>query len=323
MTKWIEKSERIYVKERVVHMREVIMTMSDQVPVQAYIQQPVGEPVGHIHILHGMAEHMGRYDSTVEYFVEKGYVVSGHDHRGHGKTAQINGLKGHFADVNGFNRVVEDVYEVITAFKENEKPLELILFGHSMGSFIARRFVQLHGELVDLLVLSGTGDDQGIARYGGLAVAHLFGKKEGFNQPNEQLNTLVFGNFNRGISNPKTKFDWLSKNESLVSSYLKDEDCGFTPTTQFFIDLFEGLGMIHQKEEIARIPRDLPILLFAGTEDPVGRNGQSLWKVANQYHKAGIEDVTVHLFEGGRHELISDSTRKEVIHAVFQWVQKR
>lgn len=304
-------------------MGEVILTMSDGITVHGFIRQPTGEPVGHIHILHGMAEHMGRYDSTVEFFIEQGYVVSGHDHRGHGKTAQLNGVKGHFADVNGFNRVVEDAFEVITQLKKEQGSLKFILIGHSMGSFIARRFIQLHSELVDLTVLSGTGDDQGIARYAGVAVAHLFGKKEGYNEPNEQLNTLVFGNFNRSVSNPKTKFDWLSKNEALVTSYVTDENCGFIPTTQFFIDLFGGLGLIHQKKEIIRIPKTLPILLFAGTEDPVGRNGQALWKVAKQYDDAGIEDVTVHLFEGGRHELLSDSTRKEVIQAVLHWIKER
>lgn len=304
-------------------MEELTLNMSDGDSLYAFICKPVGKPIGHIHILHGMAEHVGRYDSAVYFFVERGYVVSGHDHRGHGKTATLNGMKGHFADHNGFDRVVEDAFEVITHMKAKQDPLKFILIGHSMGSFIARRYIQLYGETVDLVALSGTGDDSGIARYAGQAVAYLSGKKNGFQQRNQLLDSLVFGGFNRGISNPTTKFDWISKNENLVSSYLKDENCGFIPTTQFFADLFAGLGVIHRKKEIARIPKTLPILLFAGTEDPVGKNGNALWKVAKQYDDAQIKDVTVQLFEGGRHELLSDSTRKEVIHAVQKWIEKR
>lgn len=304
-------------------MKELILKMSDGISVYSFIRQPEGKPVGHIHILHGMAEHIGRYDSTVDFFVEQGYVVSGHDHRGHGKTAKLNGMKGHFADQDGFNRVVEDAYEIITQMKTYQGPLKFILIGHSMGSFIARRFIQLYGETIDLVALSGTGDDSGLARYAGQAVAYVSGKKNGFQRQNKLLDSLVFGGFNRGISSPTTKFDWISKNEDLVSSYMTDENCGFIPTTQFFSDLFAGLGVIHSKKEIARIPKSLPILLFAGTEDPVGRNGNALWKVAKQYDNARIEDVRVQLFEGGRHELLSDSTRKEVIQAVQEWIEKR
>ena len=304
-------------------MKELTLNMSDGALLYTFIRQPAGQPIGHIHILHGMAEHVGRYNSTVDFFVERGYVVSGHDHRGHGKTAQLNGMKGHFADQDGFNRVVEDAFEVITHMKTYQGPLKFILIGHSMGSFIARRFIQLHGELIDLVALSGTGDDSGVARYAGQVTAYALGRKDGFQRQNKLLNSLVFGGFNRSVSNPITKFDWISKNEAHVSAYLADENCGFIPTTQFFLDLFAGLGVIHSKKEIARIPKSLPILLFAGTEDPVGRNGSALWKVAKQYDNAHIDDVTVQLFEGGRHELLNDSTRQEVIQAVQEWIEKR
>lgn len=304
-------------------MIEQTLTMSDGKEIYTFIREPKEEPIGHIHILHGMAEHIGRYNSAIDYFIAEGYLVSGHDHRGHGKTALLNGMKGHFANDDGFNRIVLDAYEVISHIKSLYKPLKFILIGHSMGSFIARRYIQLYGETVDLVALSGTGDDSGLARYAGQAIAYFSDKKDGGEMPNELLNTLVFGRFNRGISNPTTKFDWISKNEALVSSYLTDEDCGFIPTTQFFKDLFSGIGIIHQKKEIERIPKSLPILLFAGTEDPVGRNGKALWKVAKQYNAAQIDDVIVQLFEGGRHELLSDSTRKEVIHTVHNWIEKR
>lgn len=303
-------------------VKELTLEMSDGFSVYAFVKRPEVKPIGHIHIFHGMAEHIGRYETTIQFFVEQGYIVSGHDHRGHGKSAELNGLKGHFADKNGFNRVVEDASEIITHVRSTDPALKFILIGHSMGSFVARRYIQLYGNSVDLVILSGTGDDGGIARYAGQTIGYLAGKKDGFTERNDLLDSLVFGGFNKTVKSPETKFDWLSRDSNLVLSYVKDEHCGFIPTTRFFLDLFDGLGLIHKKSEIALIPKELPILLFAGTEDPVGNNGKSLWKVASQYEDAHIEDVTVLLFESGRHELLNDSTRKEVIQTVHRWIEQ-
>ena len=297
--------------------------MSDGFELYAFIKEPTSRPVGHIHLLHGMAEHIGRYEFAINFFCEQGFVVSGHDHRGHGKTAALNGVKGYFAESDGFNRVVQDTHEVISKIKTIHPALKFILVGHSMGSFIARRYIQLYGDRLDFVILSGTGDDSGIARYGGLAIAHLAGKKQGYRKRNKLVNSLVFGSFNKKIDDPQTEFDWLSKNEHHVSEYLHDENCGFIPTTQFFIDLFTGLGLIHRKLEIDKIPKSLPILLFSGVDDPVGNYGKAVWKVARQYNDAQINEVIVLLFEEGRHELLNDPSQVHVLEAVLEWIQKR
>ena len=114
-----------------------------------------------------------------------------------------------------------------------------------MGSFVARRYIQLHGSEVDLAIFSGTGGDPGASRLAGQAVAYLHGKKNGFDQPDQFLNKLVFGGFNKSVDQPKTPFDWLSRDTEAVEKYLIDPACGVVPTTQFFADLFEGLGEIH------------------------------------------------------------------------------
>lgn len=303
-------------------MKELTLEMSDGVKVYATVREPEREVIGHMHILHGMAEHSGRYDRVANYFVERGYIVTAHDHRGHGRTVEMNGKRGYFTKSNGFHRVVEDAHEVIRHMKSHYPTNHFTLFGHSMGSFIARRYIQLYGKVVDQTVLSGTGDDAGIARLVGQGVAKVLGRQLGFDQPNPILDTLVFGQFNRNVKNPLTKFDWISANREYVFSYLTDEYCGFIPTTQFFLDLFDGLGVIHDGKEIERIPKKMPILLFSGTEDPVGNFGKSLWKVAKQYDDAHLKNVTVLLFEKGRHELIGDFKRKEVIEAVAEWIEK-
>lgn len=301
-------------------MKKLRLEMSDGMKVYAVVKQPKAQAIGHIHFLHGMAEHSGRYVEVMDEFVRRGYIVTAHDHRGHGKTAEMNGKLGYFAEENGFHRVVRDAYEVIVHMKHAYPAKKFILFGHSMGSFIARRFIQMHGVMVDQVVLSGTGDDGGIGRLGGEGLSRMLGKQKGYKEPNPLLNSLVFGQFNQSVKEPSTPFDWLSTNSKIVASYLSDPYCGFVPTTQFFLDLFEGLKMIHQPKEIALIPKRMPILLFGGTEDPVGNYGKALWKVAEQYEKAFIENVTVLLFEGGRHELIGDFERPEVIELVEEWI---
>ena len=304
-------------------MKDLTLDMTDGFLVHAFVLQPDGEPKGHIHLLHGMAEHIGRYAEFAHYLAGQGYVVSGHDHRGHGKTAELNGQLGHFADAGGFERVVQDVYEIVTALRADYPAKRFILFGHSMGSFVARRYVQLHGAEVDLAVFSGTGGDPGISRLAGQVAAYLLGKKNGFDQPDHFLNHLLFGGFNKTVQNPKTPFDWLASNPEAVAQYLADPACGFVPTTRFFADLFEGVGKVHAADEINNIPKKLPILLFSGIEDPVGNHGKGVWNAARHYDQAGIEDVTVMLFEGGRHEMLNENNRQDVCKAVSNWIEKR
>ena len=303
-------------------MKESTIGMTDGFQLNTCFAQPVGTPVGHIHLLHGMSEHIARYEEFANYLTGRGYIVTGHDHRGHGKTAKMNGLKGYFTDEFGFDRVVQDTYEIISTFRAQYPSPKFILFGHSMGSFVARRYVQLYGSEIDMAIFSGTGGDPGASRLAGLGVAYLQGKKNGFDQQNHFLNKLVFGGFNKSVDQPKTPFDWLSRDSEAVAKYIIDPECGVVPTTQFFIDLFKGLGEINDSDEINKIPKQLPVFLFSGNEDPVGDNGKGVLEVAKRYEKVGMEDVTLMLFEGGRHEMLHETNRQNVFKAVGDWIEK-
>ena len=122
-----------------------MLTMSDGTSIHTVFLKPEGQPVAHIHLMHGMAEHIGRYEEFMKYLVGEGFAVSGHIHRGHGETVTLNGKLGYFGDTVGFDRLVEDAREIIRFFKDEFQTNNVILFGHSMGSFIARRFVQNFG----------------------------------------------------------------------------------------------------------------------------------------------------------------------------------
>lgn len=303
-------------------MNEMQIEVSDGFLIHAFIMKPEQKPRGHIHLVHGMAEHIGRYEQFASFLASHGFIVSGHDHRGHGKTVDWNGKSGHLADENGFERAVLDSYEVIQQIRKQHTAPRFILFGHSMGSFVARRYFQLHGEEVDLAILSGTGGDPGAGRIAGQVVAYLSGKKSGFDEPDHFLNKLVFGGYNKKISTPKTPFDWLSTDQKAVEEYYNDPKCGIVPTTRFFADLFEGLAIINKADEIAKVPKTLPILLLSGDADPVGSYGKGVWETAKQYDHAGIQDVTVLLFEGKRHEMLHETNRQQVFEFVLEWMRK-
>lgn len=293
------------------------ITMSDgvQIYTRSYEQE---QPIGNFYILHGMGEHGDRYDEFARILCQNGYRVVVHDHRGHGKTGEASGKFGYFCDEDGFERVVQDVYEVMNETMNDE--LECILFGHSMGSFIARRFIQLHSSLVHQCILCGTGSTTAL-HYVGNVLAKFLARYQGKEMESKWMNELTFTSFNKQFENAKTPFDWLSSNIKEVENYLEDPYCGFIPTHQFFKDLTEGLLLIHQKDENKKIRKDLPVLLVSGSVDPVGNNGKGVFKVAKELTDAGLQHVAVYLFEGMRHEILNEQNKEVVYQVLLRWLK--
>lgn len=296
------------------------MSTSDNFKIYTIESRPIGSPIGHIHILHGMAEHIRRYDVFIADLVSSGFVVTGHDHRGHGGTADLNGKLGHFGDNVNFDRVVKDAFEVIHKYRMKFYELPFILLGHSMGSFIARRYAQLYGSHLDKLICVGTAGDPGMSRIGGVALAKMRGRLKSFDQTDYVINRLVFGRYNQFIKNPKTSFDWLSTNEQNVESYINDPYCGFVPTTGFFNCLFDALKKIHRPDYVKQVPYDLPILLLSGADDPVGSRSKGVLEVGRQFVQQGRTNVTVMLYEGKRHEILQEDNRMDVFNFIKEWI---
>lgn len=274
---------------------------------------------GHVHILHGMAEHSARYDEFAQFLQEAGYYVTLHDHRGHGETAERNGTYGYFAEEAGFHRVVIDAHEVIEAVRKNKELPPLQLIGHSMGSFIARRYIQQYE--VANVILVGTGAMSPLHQVGTI-VAKALAKQQGKAEPSPLLNELSFGGFNKKIKNPRTEYDWICCNEKAVDAYIADAQCGFIATNQFYADLTEGILTVSQPREMMKIPVTLPVLLISGSEDAVGENGKGVMKVGQQMADAGVETVCVHLVEGMRHEIMNEENRMSTYRIMLRWLQR-
>lgn len=294
--------------------------MSDDHLIHIVKFSPDTPPIAHIHLLHGMVEHIGRYDDFATFLMDKGFVVTGHDHRGHGKTAEKNGQYGYFADKVGFECVAEDVREVLLHVREDMGDIPLILFGHSMGSFIARRYMQKYSDSLTGVVLSGTTFSPGVMGDIGKVVGKLVSAVKSPKSEGALLNNMAFGGFNKQIKNPKTPFDWLTTDETQVQKYMEDPLCGFIPTNRFYIDLFDGLKIIHQDLENNHIKKDLPVLVISGAMDPVGKDGKDIFKVANGLKSVGMTSVTVHLVEDARHEILNEVNKHQTYEIIANWM---
>lgn len=289
---------------------------------QAFVRIYVPSKVrGYVHLLHGMTEHSGRYDRFCRILARIGYFVSIHDHRGHGRSVELDGKLGYFANENGFEKVVQDVYEIIQWIRHEYALERPIIFGHSMGSFIARRYIQHYSEEVEAVILSGSGATTSL-HLAGNRLAKAFVALKGKDVQSHLMNKLSFGSFNKDILNPLTAFDWLTRDDRVVQQFIDDPYCGFIPTHQFFVDLTEGLITISKPSQVARIRKDLPVLFMSGSEDPVGgKNANGVFKAAAQMKKAGMKKVAVYIFEGMRHEILNEKNKQYVYKVITRWLK--
>lgn len=294
--------------------------MSDDHLIHIVKYSPDTAPIGHVHLLHGMEEHISRYEDFATFLASKGFVVTGHDHRGHGITAEKNGQFGYFAEKLGFERVTEDVREVLLHVREDLGDSPLILFGHSMGSFVARRYMQKYSDSLTKVVLSGTTFSPGLMGDAGKLIGKFTSAVKSPTAKANLLNIMAFGGFNKKITNPKTPFDWLSTDETEVKKYIEDPLCGIIPTNRFFIDLFDGLKIIHQAKKNNHIKKDLPVLVISGAKDPVGKDGKDIFKVAEGFKSVGMTNVTIHLVEDARHEILNEVNKLQTYEIIANWM---
>ncbi|MGG1675964.1 lysophospholipase [Neobacillus sp. NRS-1170] len=277
-------------------------------------------PKAIVQIAHGMAEHIERYDAFAKELISHNFIVYGNDHRGHGETAKLNNSSGYFADKQGFKKVVEDMHELTTIIEKEFPDIPIILFGHSMGSFLSRRYIQLYGNQLAGVILCGTGGDPGIMGKIGKWIASREIKRKGAQTPSPLLNNLTFGSYNKSFKPARTEFDWLSREEREVDKYIEDPMCGGIFSAGFFYDLLGGIAIINKPENLRMIPVNLPIFLISGAKDPVGNDSKGVLKTYKVYKQVGIIEVSYKLYEDARHELLNETNREEVQEDIIRWI---
>ncbi len=275
---------------------------------------------GVIQIAHGMAETAARYERFAEFITNEGYVVYANDHRGHGKTAKCIENVGYIGR-DGFYWMIEDMKQLNDIIKKEYANIPVYLMGHSMGSFLSQGYIQKYGDSIDGVILSGTAGKQGFLLEFGILIAKLEMKRKGERWQSNLLNKLSFGNYNKSFKPTKTNFDWLSSDEKEVEKYINDPFCGTVFTSSFFYDFLKGLKMIHQNCNMSKIPKDLPIYIFADELDPVGNKCKSIIWLIERYKKLGIKDIEYKFYKNGRHEMLNEINRDEVMRDILIWLE--
>jgi alpha-beta hydrolase superfamily lysophospholipase len=276
-------------------------------------------PKAIVQILHGMAEYGSRYARLAQALAAAGYSVYAHDHRGHGQSIPEGGTPGHLADSDSWNRIVEDAHGVNREIAKRHRDLPIIILGHSMGSYILQQLLFEHPNDMVAAALSGsTGKPPPIAIAAKL-VARLERARVGKRRPSPILQKLTFGEFNKPFKPARTEFDWLSRDPDEVDKYVADPLMGFAVSTQTWLDLLNALDRISKPGNVAKVPKDKPLYLFAGDQDPAGDNGRGMKNLYDAYKRAAIFDVRLKLYPDARHETLNETNRQEVIDDLIAW----
>ena len=284
---------------------------------------PETTPKAVVQIAHGIAEHVERYDDFAAFLAENGFVVVANDHLGHGKSILKPEMQGFFAETGGWELVVGDMRRLYERTHADFPELPYFLFGHSMGSFLTRTYLIRHRDGLRGAVLSGTGQQPGAVVAAGLMMGNREIKKHGAAYQSEFLNNMAFGSYTKGIEPLRTVSDWLSRDEAAVDRYVADPLCGFIPTAGLFRDMMHGIAFNQNAKNVARMKKDLPIYFMSGDHDPVGANGKGVMKAYQSFLKAGMTDVTLKLYSGGRHEMLNEINKDEVYADVLAWLNSK
>ena len=291
--------------------------------LHVYIFKPDTEIRAILQISHGMVEHIGRYKDFAEFLNSKGILVIGNDHLGHGFTVSSDEDYGYFGSENS-KTVVDDLYEVTKYAKSTYgNNIPYFLLGHSMGSFMARRYMMTRGNELTGAIISGTGSQPGIALFFGKLLVSLTTAIKGEKYHPKLLKSIAFSSYNNKIKNPETESDWLCKDKEIVQKYIHDKFCTFDFTVDGYKTLFGVIEYIQKPENINKIPKDLPVLMFSGDMDPVGNYGKGVISAKKSMEKAGLNKITLIMYKDGRHEMLNELERQNVYNDVYLWINEQ
>ncbi|MBQ7375944.1 MAG: alpha/beta fold hydrolase [Clostridia bacterium] len=288
---------------------------------RAYI--PEGEARGFFQVVHGMAEHIARYDGFMRKMAEEGWVCFGHDHLGHGMTAESDDELGFIASKGGDALLVDDVkayYDAVAAELSKTPEQPYVLMGHSMGSFVVRLAAAKYGE-PDKLIIMGTGGKNPLAA-AGLALIAIIKKFYGEKHISKLVDSMAFGAYNKrfGGGSEDDPAPWLTTDESIRRTYYEDKFCGFKFTVSAMGDLIRMIKNCNKSAWYGSLRADMKILLVSGGEDPVGNYSKGVLEVKKKLEKLGA-DVKCVIYENARHEILNDFSRENVIKDIIEFVK--
>ena len=291
----------------------------DRVNLFVYSWLPAGPPTAVVQIAHGLAEHAGRYARLAQELTTAGYAVYANDHRGHGGTAVTPDDLGFFAEQDGWQRCLDDLWQLNRHIAAAHPGVPIILLGHSMGSTLAEEFMGEHGEAVQGIVLSGANGKPSQLATLGRAITRAEKARLGARGRSKLVQSLTFEAFNKRFAPARTAFDWLSRDPAEVDKYVADPLCGFPATVQLWIDLLDAWARVSTAAHRKRVPRTLPIYMIAGGRDPVSGDTRQLEPWLRDYRSAGFTKLEHKFYPDARHELFNETNRTQVTADVIRW----
>ncbi len=280
---------------------------------------PQGEPRAVVQIVHGITEHVERYDHFANFLTEQGFLVVAEDHMGHGQSVNGEGIQGYFH--GGWFAAVEDTYRLLKDTKAEYPDLPYVLLGHSMGSFMARTILYLHPDSgIAGCIISGTCWQPAFAMPAIEKFMMAACRITGETNVSERLQNLVFGSYNTRVEHQRTALDWVSRDRKVVDSHPMMQ--GQAPKAGLLRDMMTGINNVEQPAHLAYMKKDLPVLFAAGGDDPVGNYGKGVRQCADAFRKAGMENVTVRIYPLCRHEILNEINREEIYEDMVHWINK-
>lgn len=281
------------------------------------------KPVCILQIVHGMSEYIDRYDDFAKYLADKGILVVGDDHLGHGKSVAPGEPYGYFCKEDAATVLVRDEHRLKKIMQEKYPGIPYLILGHSMGSFITRNYLMRYGSGINGALIVGTGMQSKPTLLCARALAAIQKVFCGEKHVSRLVDKAAFGVYNKKIESPKTSFDWLSRNEENVRKYIDDPMCGFIFTVNGFQTLFKLIYNLHDTEKLKKMPLNLPIFFLSGTDDPVGNYGKSVEMVYQSFRGIGMENVQMKLYPEDRHEILNEVDKEDVYGDIYRWILQR
>ncbi len=284
---------------------------------------PEQEPICILQIVHGMKDRIARYEEFAQYLTDRGVLVVGNDHLGHGNTVKEGDIYGYFCENDPATVLVRDVHRLKKTMEEKYPTIPYIIYGHSMGSFIVRNYMARYGTGVEGIILAGTGTPTKAELLFGKCLTGVIGKVKGTKYVSKLVDNISTKSYMSGIENAKTEHDWLSKNEETIAAFVADPLCsGYTFTVNGYDTLFELALRMQKKENLLKIPKKLPILIVSGTEDPVGNKGLAPKKLYDDYLNLDLTKTALKLYSGVRHEVLREKNRDTVYTDIYNWIER-
>lgn len=304
------------------------LSKDGETTVFALMWEPTGTakvaPKAIVQIVHGMAEHIQRYDDFARYLVSCGFIVCASDHIGHGKSITEKSEWGCLPAQDGMDILIEDVHELRkTVAARFSRKTPYFIFGHSMGSMVVRMYVTRYAEGLTGAILSGTSQQSALFTGVGRILARRIAASKGESHKSDFLHRMGAGAFAKGVENARTEFDWMSTDDAVIDAFIADESCGARFSAGGYSTVAEVAGAVTKQSNVAKVDKDLPLLFVAGTLDPVGNNGKGVTAAAEALTSAGVKRVDTILYEGMRHEVLNEPGHEQVYADVSAWMEAR